>query len=93
MMFQQHMQLLPIDAEMLSTDQESSNIDANRIIDMYDLLQSRVQSFASASANIKNAQNKQKETYNRKHLQEELPIGAQVQLEIRSKNKTKEGSI
>lgn len=41
------------------------------------LLQSREEAFRKAKENIDKAQNNQKDTYDRKHLQEELPAGTE----------------
>ena len=45
------------------------------------LLERHEQVFEKAEKNIKNAQKKQKETYDRKHTPEELPVGTEVMVE------------
>ena len=53
--------------------------------------QSRENIFLSATHNIDNALKKKKETYNRKHLPEELPIEAEVLVENTADKQRKGG--
>ncbi len=90
MLFQQQMQL-PIDAELLPVNEDGSfDDDVDTIVDI--ALQSRIHSYASDKENIEAAQLKQKETYDRKHLPEELPNGTEVLLE-NTKQKQRKGNM
>ena len=85
---------LPIDSEILQSatnddDEEDSNID--EIVTK--LLQSREEAFRKAKHNIDKAQKTQKETYDRKHLQEELPAGTEVLLENTAQKQRKGGKM
>ena len=85
---------LPIDAEVLS--HEVSEDDGNGLdleIILKELLLSREKTFKSAAGNIDNAQKKQKETYDRKHLPEEFPIGAKVLVENSADKQRKGGKL
>ena len=74
MLHQQHMRL-PIDAELMPTcDQEDS--DHETVIKH--LLESREKMFKKAEDNITTAQQQQEETYDLKHIQDELPKGTIV---------------
>ena len=88
MLFQQQMQL-PIDAELLPFNSDGSLDDVDRVVDV--VLDSRVASYAAAKTSIETAQKKQKETYDRKHLPEELSIGTEVLLE-NTKQKQRKGN-
>ena len=87
MLFHQDMRLL-IDAELLPPKFNQESDDVDKVVDK--LLLSRATSFADANENIKDAQTKQKETYDRKHLKEEIPEGAEVLLE-NTKQKQRKG--
>ena len=54
------------------------------------LLKSREQAFEKVKQNIDKAQKNQKETYDRKHLPEELPVGTEVLLENTAQRQRKE---
>ena len=92
MFFQQQMRL-PIDSEILqsptSDDEQDSNIDEM----VTKLLTSREQAFEKAKQNIDKAQKNQKETYDRKHLPEELPVGTEVLLENTAQQQRKGGKM
>ena len=81
MFFQQNMRL-PIDAEL-----QESTADAEVAHDgdieqtVAALLKLREAAFEKAKENISKAQQVQKETYDRKHVQGELPLGTKVWLE------------
>ncbi len=88
MLYQQEIRL-PIDAEVNSNKAESDSIDPIKIdgkgseeTDVHStittLLDSRSKAFDTAKHNIKDAQIKQKEKYDRKHLHEELPVESLV---------------
>lgn len=80
MCFQRDMRL-PIDNEVISSsDVENADNDIDQTIQA--LLSSREKSFKDVQANITNAQAKQKETYDRKHLPDILPKGTMVLLEM-----------
>ena len=82
---------LPIDAELLPNGDPEDDCDCDDVdLIINSLLISRANLFASANENIKNAQRKQKEVYDRKHLQQELPEGAEVLLE-NTKQKQRKG--
>ena len=92
MFFQQQMRL-PIDSEILQSpttdDEQDSNIDET----VAKLLQSREEAFKTAKQNIDKAQKNQKETYDRKHLPEELPVGTEVLLENTAQKQRKGGKM
>ena len=74
MLHEQHMRL-PIDAELMPAgDQE----DADHETVISHLLESRKKVFKQAESNITTAQQQQKETYDRKHCQDELAEGTKV---------------
>ena len=89
MLFQQHMRL-PIDTELLPINNraDGSLDDTDRVVDT--LLESRAKSYSSANHNITYAQEKQKETYDRKHQPDEFPEGSEVMLE-NTKQKQRKG--
>lgn len=84
---------LPIDSEILqsptSDDEQDSNIDEM----VTKLLKSREQAFEKAKQNIDKAQKNQKETYDRKHLPEELPVGTEVLLVNTAQRQRKGGKM
>ncbi len=90
MLHQQNMRL-PIDAELLPFDANKSEVDIDSLVD--DLLISREKAFSKAKCNIDEAKMKQKETYDRKHLPEELPIGTEVLLENTADKQRKGGKL
>ena len=57
------------------------------------LLERREQVFEKAEMNIKDAQRKQKETYDRKHTPEELPVGTEVMVENTAQKDRKGGKL
>lgn len=90
MLYQQHMRL-PIDAEMLVTPEQDDEVDHEEVVSR--LLQSREKAFKKAEANIAKAQQHQKETYDRKHLQSELPEGSEVLVENTAQKQRKGGKL
>ena len=81
MVFQQEMRL-PIDVELMpitgdSMDEMEDDVEGAIQI----LLEKRCQVFEKVEKNIRHAQQKQKETYDRKHQLEELPVGTEVMIE------------
>ena len=74
---------LPIDTEVIP--QENEEVDV-----VEKLLDARKQAFAHVDANIKSAQLKQKETYDRKHQLSILRSGTEVLLE-NTKQKQRKG--
>lgn len=93
MLYQQEMRL-PIDAELLQRqDREEVNDDMDIEMTIDSLLHSRERAFSKAASNIDNAQKKQKETYDRKHLPEEWPIGTEVLLENTADKQRKGGKL
>ena len=76
MLFQRQMRL-PIDVEMLPPS-ESAEDNLDEVVDA--LIVSREKAFRKAQENISKAQKQQKETYDRKHLKEELKVGTEVLL-------------
>lgn len=86
MLFQQEM-CLPIDNEV-APSATNVTLDIPEVIEQ--LLESREKAFQDADSNIKKAQKKQKETYDRKHLQSALPAGTLVLLENTKENRERE---
>ena len=70
MLYQQYMRL-PIDAEIMPTSEHGEEVDHDTVIK--NLLESRQKAFKKAETNISKAQKQQKETYDRKHLQDDIP--------------------
>ena len=92
MLFQQEMRL-PIDVEVMPIPsdpkgQPEEDLEAT----IQALLERREQVFEKAE-NIKNAQKKQKETYDRKHTPEELPVGTEVMVENTAQKDRKGGKL
>ena len=79
---------LPIDAEIHSEKKGNEEIDLDTTIANH--LCSREKAFSKVKVNINDAQKKQKKTYDRKHLCEELPIGALILVE-NTKDKQRKG--
>ena len=90
MLYQQHMRL-PIDAEVMSNPEQEEEVDHQAVISV--LLESREKAFKKAETNISKAQKQQKETYDRKHLQSELPEGSEVLLENTAQKQRKGGKL
>ena len=92
MLYQQEMRL-PIDAELLISDErkDGDNVDVEVIID--NLLKSRENTFSLAEGSINEAQKKQKETYDRKHHPEEFTIGTEVLIENTADKQHKDGKL
>ena len=82
---------LPIDAEMMPNFEQEEEVDHDAVINV--LLESREKAFKKAETNISNAQKQQKETYDRKHLQSELPKGSEVLLENTAQKQRKGGKL
>lgn len=103
MLFQQEMRL-PIDAEVMRKEEddevEGDIVDGDsavegdsmeKIIEV--LLEKREELFQEVDHNIKTAQQKQKETYERKHLPEELAPGTEVLIENTAQKDRKGGKL
>ena len=89
MLFQAEMRL-PIDSELLPGQPEERTPE--EVIEH--LLKSREEVFTTAEANIKSAQGKQKETYDRKHQQvSTLSVGMKVLLENTAQKQRKGGKL
>ena len=87
MLYQQHMRL-PIDTELQMHDgSEDGEDDTDSEVIIEKLLQSREKVSYSATHTIDDAQKKHKETYNRKHLPEGLPIGVKILVENMAENR------
>ena len=83
---------LPIDNEVLPSSQGvESDDDIDQKVQM--LLSSRERSFKEAKANITCAQEKQKETYDRKHLPGVLSDGTKVLVENTKEKQRKGGKL
>lgn len=93
MLYQKEMRL-PIDNEMLPDFQESENQSCEDLeATIQTLLGKRKQVFGMAAKNIKRAQKKQKQTYDRKHLPEELSVGTEVMVENTAQKERKGGKL
>ena len=91
MLYQQHMKL-PIDAEVLPDyKEEDVGNDINTVISH--LLCSREKAFKEAEVNIADAQQKQKETYARKHVPDAIPVGVEVLIENTADSQRKGGKL
>lgn len=87
---------LPIDSELLhsSVVQDRVNPLEDDVSDTIDLLlKSRDKAFEIAEGNIKSAQTKQKETYDRKHQPPTYSIGSNVLLENTAQKQRKGGKL
>ena len=83
---------LPIDAEVLPDyKEEDVETDINTVISH--LLCSREKAFKEAEVNIADAQQKQKETYARKHVPDAIPVGVEVLVENTADNQRKGGKL
>ena len=92
MLFQKEMRL-PIDNEIMPSN-DSEPIEEQNVDDtIKTLLGKRKLVFEKATKNIKAAQKKQKETYNRKHLPEELSVGSLVMIENTAQKERKGGKL
>ena len=95
-MFQVEMRL-PIDSELLpDSDKAPDRADPpedeiSGTIDL--LLKRREKAFEIAEANIKSAQTKQKETYDRKHQPPTFSVGSKVLLENTAQKQRKGGKL
>lgn len=93
MFFQQNMRL-PIDAELQgSTTNAEVAQDGDIEQTVAAFLKSREVAFEKAKENISKAQKAQKETYDRKHVQSELPLGTKVWLENTAQKQRKGGKM
>ena len=93
MLFQQDMRL-PIDVEMMAGargPEDGMQEDVEETVQL--LLEKRSQVFAKVEKNIHIAQQKQKETYDRKHLPKELPVGTEVMVENTAQLQRKGGKL
>ena len=88
MLFQKEMRL-PIDTEVIP--QENEEVDVEELMEK--LLEARQQAFAEVDANIKSAQTKQKETYDRKHQPSIFTTGTEVLLENTKQKQRKGGKL
>ena len=77
MLFQRQMRL-PIDVE-IQPQSESADDNLDEVV--HSLIELREKAFRKAQENISKAQKQQNETYDRKHLKEELQVGTEVLLE------------
>ena len=85
---------LPIDAELQgSTSNAEVAHDGDIEQTVAALLKSREIAFEKAKENISKAQQAQKETYDRKHVQSELPLGTKVWLENTAQKQRKGGKM
>ena len=90
MLYQQHTRL-PIDIELQTHDEsEDGEDDMDSEVIIEKLLQSK-EIFSAVQHTIYDAQKNQKETYNCKHLPEELPIGAEVLVKNMADKKHRKG--
>ena len=92
MLFQAEMRL-PIDSELQPASHlEETSDNIQEVIDQ--LLKSREEAFQKVESNIKSAQNKQKETYDRKHQQHpSIAVGCKVLLENTAQKQRKGGKL
>ena len=88
---------LPIDSELLpDSDKAPDRADPpeDKISGTIDLiLKRREKAFEIAEANIKSAQTKQKETYDRKHQPPTFSVGSKVFLENTAQKQRKGGKL
>ena len=89
MLFQKEMRL-PIDNEVMPQE-DSAEVDVSELMEK--LLKTRKQAFADVDANIKSAQKKQKETYDRKHQPAIFAVGTEVLLENTKQKQRKGGKL
>ena len=78
LLFQQHRRL-PVDAEVLPSATDEEELDLDNAIQT--LVESRDRMFKQAESSIASAQNKQKETYDKKHQLGDIAFGTEVLLE------------
>ena len=93
MVFQQEMRL-PIDVELMPITGDSMGEmedDVEGAIQI--LLEKHCQVFEKVEKSIRHAQQKQKETYDRKHQLEELPVGTEVMIENTAQLQRKGGKL
>lgn len=85
---------LPIDIEMLPNIQEMGNQSSEDVESTIQaLLGKRKEVFEKAARNIKHAQRKQKENYDRKNLQKELSVDTEVMVENTAQKERKGGKF
>lgn len=93
MLFQTEMRL-PIHTELCSNLHEEDASDGSPQEDLIEnLLTARQNAFRKAEENIKAAQRKQKETYDRKHQPDTLVVGTRVLLENTHQKQRKGGKL
>ena len=93
MLYQKEMRL-PIDVEMMPVIEESDgNSSEDLEATVHALLVKREEVFRKAAKNIKDAQKKQKESYDRKHLPKELLVGTEVMIENTAQKERKGGKF
>jgi hypothetical protein len=93
MLYQKEMRL-PIDNEIFPQLEEpgcQSDGDLDEAIQT--LCEKRKQVFEKVAKNIKHAQKRQKESYDRRHLPDELPVGAEVMVENTAQKERKGGKL
>ena len=93
MLFQQDMRL-PIDVETMTSacgPEDGMKVSVEETVQL--LLKKRSQDFAEVGKNIHIAQQKQKETHDRKHLPKELPVGTEVMVENTAQLQRKGGKL
>ena len=89
MLFQKEMRL-PIDNEIIPKGNiEEGDLDKTMAI----LLQKKKELFQKVESNIKISQQKQKETYDRKHLPKELAPGTEILIENTAQKERKGGKL
>ena len=92
MLFQQNMRL-PVDSESFQTDKEENSDEVKLEEVMESLLESRKKVFGEVAINITKAQEKQKNTYDRKHELVTINRGAEVLLENTAQKQRKGGKL
>ena len=90
MLYQQCM-CLPIDVEIMPTSEHGEEVDQDTVVK--NLLESRQKAFKKAETNISKAQKQPKDTYDRKHLQDEIPEGSEVLVENTAQKQCKGGKL
>ena len=92
MLFHQNMRL-PVDSENFQTDKEENSDEVKLDEVMESLLESRKKVFGDVAINITKAQEKQKNTYDRKHELVTINRGAEVLLENTAQKQRKGGKL
>ena len=90
MLFQKEMRL-PIDNEIIPIGNIIEEGDLDKTMEI--LLQKKKELFQKVESNIKTSQQKQKETYDRKHLPKELAPGTEILIENTAQKERKGGKL